>query len=118
MPIAKRRVLLLYPRFPETYWGLQYSLPVIGRKSFMPPLGLLTVAALCPAERFEFRLVDLNCGPLVKMERPSGPLALRQTWLPHGLPSKSPSKRRAAPGPYYPPLVPMVLVMHYMVTVN
>ena len=64
MPIAKRRVLLLYPRFPETYWGLQYSLPVIGRKSFMPPLGLLTVAALCPAERFEFRLVDLNCGPL------------------------------------------------------
>ena len=41
----KRRVLLLYPEFPATYWGLQYSLPVIGRKSFMPPLGLLTVDA-------------------------------------------------------------------------
>lgn len=61
---AQRRVLLLYPEFPPTYWGLQFSLPVIGRKSFMPPLGLLTVAALCPEERYEFRLVDLNCGPL------------------------------------------------------
>lgn len=60
----KRRVLLLYPEFPPTYWGLQFSLPVIGRKSFMPPLGLLTVAALCPEDRYEFRLVDLNCGPL------------------------------------------------------
>lgn len=61
---AKRRVLLLYPEFPPTYWGLQFSLPVIGRKSFMPPLGLLTVAAICPEGEFEFRLVDLNCGPL------------------------------------------------------
>lgn len=64
----KRRVLLLYPEFPPTYWGLQFSLPVIGRKSFMPPLGLLTVAALCPEDSYEFRLVDLNCGPLTKAD--------------------------------------------------
>ena len=58
-----RRVLLLYPEFPVTYWGLQHSLPVLGRKAFMPPLGLITLAALCPPE-FEHRLVDLNCRPL------------------------------------------------------
>jgi len=58
-----RRILLLYPEFPPTYWGLQYSLPVLGKRSFMPPLGLLTVAALCPPG-YDFRLADLNCGPL------------------------------------------------------
>ena len=58
-----RRILLVYPEFPLTYWGMQYVLPIFNKKSFMPPLGLITIAALTP-DTYEFRLVDLNCGAL------------------------------------------------------
>lgn len=58
-----RRILLVYPEFPLTYWGMQYVLPIFKKKSLMPPLGLITIAALTPAE-YEFRLVDLNCTSL------------------------------------------------------
>ena len=63
MPQAQRHLLFVYPDFDPTYWGMQYSLPLVGRKSFMPPLGLLTIAALTPAH-YEIRIVDMNCGPL------------------------------------------------------
>ena len=58
-----RRILMVYPEFPVTYWGFQCSLPLIDKKAAMPPLGLLTIAAMTPPE-FECRIVDLNCGPL------------------------------------------------------
>ena len=58
-----RHILLVYPEFPLTYWGMQYVLPIFNKKSFMPPLGLITIAALTP-DAYEFRLVDLNCGTL------------------------------------------------------
>jgi radical SAM superfamily enzyme YgiQ (UPF0313 family) len=60
---AFKRVLMVYPRFPSTYWGMQFVLPVLGRKAYMPPLGLITLAGMLPAE-FEVRLVDLNCADL------------------------------------------------------
>src|SRR5215203_419361 len=63
MEIQNRNVLLIYPRFPSTYWGLQYALPLLGKKAIMPPLGLITVAAMLPAA-CHVRLVDLNCDPL------------------------------------------------------
>lgn len=52
-------VLLVYPRFPITYWGFQYTLRFIGKRASLPPLGLITVAALLP-NRWQMRLVDLN----------------------------------------------------------
>ncbi len=52
-------ILLIYPRFPDTFWSFTYALPFIGKKSAFPPLGLLTVAALLP-EQWSRRLVDLN----------------------------------------------------------
>ena len=51
-----KNVLLVYPEFFPTYWGMQYYLPLVGQKSLMPPLGLITIAALTPPG-FEFRLV-------------------------------------------------------------
>ena len=57
-----KRVLLVYPEFGPTYWGMQYTLPLVGKKAIMPPLALLTLAALSPPE-FEFRLNDINCEP-------------------------------------------------------
>ncbi len=51
--------LLVYPRFPDTFWSFTYALSFIGKKSAFPPLGLLTVAALLPAD-WNKRLVDVN----------------------------------------------------------
>jgi len=55
--------LLTYPRFPVTYWGLQYGLRIVGKRAALPPLGLITVAALLPAH-WHVRLVDLNVDAL------------------------------------------------------
>lgn len=53
------RVLLVYPEFPDTYWSFRYALEFEGRRAAFPPLGLLTVSAMLPAE-WERRLVDMN----------------------------------------------------------
>jgi radical SAM superfamily enzyme YgiQ (UPF0313 family) len=53
------RVLLVYPEFPTTYWGFQHSLSLVGSRATLPPLGLITVAALLPSD-WEMRLVDMN----------------------------------------------------------
>jgi Fe-S oxidoreductase len=58
-----QNILMVYPQLPPTYWGMQYYLPLIGKKALMPPLGLITIAAMTPA-RYRFRLVDLNCESL------------------------------------------------------
>lgn len=53
------RTLLVYPRFPETFWGYQRALRLLGLRATHPPLGLLTVAGMLPKDT-ELRLVDLN----------------------------------------------------------
>ncbi len=57
------RVLLVYPKTPDTFWSFKHVLPFVSKKAAFPPLGLLTVAALLPAE-WELRLVDMNVRPL------------------------------------------------------
>jgi radical SAM superfamily enzyme YgiQ (UPF0313 family) len=52
-------ILLVYPKFPETFWSFKYALSFIGKRAAFPPLGLLTVAALLP-ETWSLRLVDAN----------------------------------------------------------
>jgi len=51
--------LLIYPECPETFWSFRHALRLVRKKSAQPPLGLLTVAAMLPAE-WSLRLVDLN----------------------------------------------------------
>ncbi|MDA1192585.1 MAG: B12-binding domain-containing radical SAM protein [Candidatus Poribacteria bacterium] len=58
-----RNALLVYPEFPTSYWGIQYALEFIGKKSNMPPLGLLTVAAMF-TDHYDLRVVDMNIEPL------------------------------------------------------
>lgn len=57
------KILLVYPSYPETFWGFRHALKFIGRKASFPPLGLLTVAAMLPGA-WEKKLVDLNVRPL------------------------------------------------------
>ncbi|MBN1150006.1 B12-binding domain-containing radical SAM protein [candidate division WOR-3 bacterium] len=52
-------VLLVYPEIPDTFWSFKHAVKFIHKKAMMPPLGLLTVAAILP-EEWEKKLVDMN----------------------------------------------------------
>jgi radical SAM superfamily enzyme YgiQ (UPF0313 family) len=61
------RVLLVYPLFPKTFWSYEKILELINRKVLLPPLGLVTVAAILPQE-WEFKLVDRNIRTVTEAE--------------------------------------------------
>ncbi|PTY08704.1 B12-binding domain-containing radical SAM protein [Opitutaceae bacterium EW11] len=52
-------ILLLYPEFPNTFWSFKHALKFIRKRASLPPLGLLTVAAMLPRD-WKKKLVDLN----------------------------------------------------------
>ncbi len=60
----KKKILLIWPRVQSnTFWSFSYALKFIGKKSSMPPLGLITVASLLP-KNWEIKLIDMNVSPL------------------------------------------------------
>lgn len=61
------RVLLLYPLFPKSYWSFEKALELVDRKVMLPPLGLITVAAILPQE-WDYKLVDRNIRPVTEAE--------------------------------------------------
>jgi radical SAM superfamily enzyme YgiQ (UPF0313 family) len=61
------RALLVYPQFPKTFWSYEKILELVDRKVVLPPLGLITVAAILPQE-WEFKLVDRNVRAVTEAE--------------------------------------------------
>ncbi len=61
------KILLVYPRCPDSFWSFRHAMKFIGKKASFPPLGLLTVAAMLPTA-WEKRLVDMNVRPLADDE--------------------------------------------------
>jgi len=58
------KALLVYPaHLPQTYWSFSGALPYIERRAALPPLGLVTVAAMLP-DHWDLRLIDTNVAPL------------------------------------------------------
>ncbi len=57
------KILLVYPEYPETFWGFKFALKFISRKASLPPMGLLTVAALLPKE-WPKKLIDMTVSSL------------------------------------------------------
>ena len=53
------RILLVYPRCPDTFWNFGHILRFVGKGAAFPPLGLLTVAAMLP-KSWSLRVIDLN----------------------------------------------------------
>jgi radical SAM superfamily enzyme YgiQ (UPF0313 family) len=51
------KVLLVWPKFPPSFWGFEGVLQMLPEAAITPPLGLITVAALCPPE-WTLRLLD------------------------------------------------------------
>jgi radical SAM superfamily enzyme YgiQ (UPF0313 family) len=58
-----KRILMLYLEFPDTFWSFKHALMFVRKRAALPPLGLLTVAAMLPAD-WEKRLIDLNVAKL------------------------------------------------------
>ncbi len=52
------KILLIHPNYPQTFWSFNKVLEMTGKKALVPPLGLITLAALFPAG-WETRLVDM-----------------------------------------------------------
>jgi radical SAM superfamily enzyme YgiQ (UPF0313 family) len=52
-------ILLIHPKYPDTYWSFKHALKFISKKAAFPPLGLITVASLLPGE-WKKKLIDLN----------------------------------------------------------
>jgi len=55
----KLKILLVNPEAPNTFWSFKSALKFVSKKALLPPLGLLTVAAMLP-ESFEKKLIDMN----------------------------------------------------------
>ena len=59
------RLLLINPAQPESFWSFRWALEDVlsGKRALNPPLGLATLAALCPPH-WEVTIVDENIEPL------------------------------------------------------
>jgi radical SAM superfamily enzyme YgiQ (UPF0313 family) len=57
-PLGKRiKALMVWPKIPTSFWTFTGMIRVIPEEAVLPPLGLVTVAALCPKE-WTIRLID------------------------------------------------------------
>ncbi|MDA3943050.1 MAG: DUF4070 domain-containing protein [Bacteroidetes bacterium] len=52
-------VLLVYPKYPDSFWSFTHVLRFISKKAAVPPLGLVTISAMLPSG-WNKKLVDLN----------------------------------------------------------
>jgi radical SAM superfamily enzyme YgiQ (UPF0313 family) len=57
--LAVADIVLVNPRFPVSYWGMEHVMPIVRKRSFMPILGLPLLAALTPDEH-QVTIVDEN----------------------------------------------------------
>ncbi len=99
-------ILLLYPLFPKSFWSFEKTLELLDRKAMLPPLGLITVAAILPQE-WNFKLVDRNVRQVTEAEWEwadivilSAMIVQKEDLLDQIREAKRRGKRVAAGGPY------------------
>ena len=97
---------MISPKFPSTFWSYEPILELVGKKALMPPLGLITVAALLP-DTWTCRLVDCNVRPVTEEEWAWAEIVLLSGMIvqkPYLLELVAEAKRRHKPvvvgGPY------------------
>jgi radical SAM superfamily enzyme YgiQ (UPF0313 family) len=68
-PATRRRVLCAYPTYARSFGTFQHAYPFFGGRvrAFMPPQGLLAIAAYLP-EAWEVRFVDENSRPATEAD--------------------------------------------------
>jgi radical SAM superfamily enzyme YgiQ (UPF0313 family) len=61
-----RRILCVFPRYTSSFGTFEYAYPLTdGVRAFMPPQGLLLIAAYLP-QNWQVRFIDENIGPATK----------------------------------------------------
>lgn len=100
------RALLIYPIFPKSFWSFEKALELVNRKALLPPLGLITVAAILP-QTWEFRMVDRNVGEIIEADWDwaeivilSAMIVQKEDFLAQIQAAKQRGKRVAVGGPY------------------
>lgn len=71
--MARVRLLLVNPRYPESFWSFRWAVERVlprTKRTINPPLGLATLAALCPSD-WEVTIVDENVESLPWNRRPT-----------------------------------------------
>jgi radical SAM superfamily enzyme YgiQ (UPF0313 family) len=64
VPTGNKRIYLIQPKFPPSFWGLEHFVEITPYAALFPPLGLLTLAGLTPPE-FPVELCDENAGEAI-----------------------------------------------------
>ena len=59
----RRRVLLVFPRYAKSFGTFDHAFALLGVRAFMPPQGILLIAALLPRQ-WEIKFVDENVRPV------------------------------------------------------
>ncbi len=61
LPLNHRRILCIFPKYTRSFGTFHHAYPLMGRKvqAFMPPQGILVVAAYLP-QQWEVRFIDEN----------------------------------------------------------
>lgn len=63
IPSNQRRILCIFPKYSRSFGTFHHAYPLMGNvKAFMPPQGILIVAAYLPKE-WEVRFIDENVRP-------------------------------------------------------
>src|SRR3982074_670987 len=57
-----RRILCVFPRYTPSFGTFEYAYPLAGVQAFMPPQGILLIAAYMPAN-WPVRFIDENVRP-------------------------------------------------------
>jgi radical SAM superfamily enzyme YgiQ (UPF0313 family) len=61
------KILLVYPKCPDSFWSFNHALKFISKKAAVPPLGLITVSAMLPST-WAKKLVDMNISALQSID--------------------------------------------------
>ncbi|BAY17779.1 radical SAM domain-containing protein [Anabaenopsis circularis NIES-21] len=68
VPIHHRRILCIFPKYSRSFGTFHHAYPLMGNvRAFMPPQGILIVAAYLPQE-WEVRFIDENLHPAKKAD--------------------------------------------------
>ncbi len=68
IPSHHRRILCIFPKYSRSFGTFHHAYPLMGNvRAFMPPQGILIVAAYLPQE-WEVRFIDENLRPAKKAD--------------------------------------------------
>jgi hopanoid C-2 methylase len=62
VPRTRRNILCVFPRYTHSFGTFDHAFPLVGVRAFMPPQGILVIAAYLPDE-WNVRFIDENLTP-------------------------------------------------------